>query len=142
MRWNGVFAAALVVSALTGLGCPPAPKKDYTPAELAGLGDLTEIMRELSQKADPWFGRRTETSFSDADYAQMLVDAERIEAAARGASGAPAAAHPKGFADFAKGLEAQAVTWREAAKSKDAKAVDAALEAMKQQCAGCHSAYR
>ena len=142
MRWNGILAAALVVSALTGLGCPPAPKKDYTPAELASLNDLTELMRELAQKGDPWFGRRTETSFTDADYALMLADADRIEAAARGAAGAPAVAQPKGFADFAKALELKSGAWRDAAKAKDAGAVGAALEGMLEQCRGCHSAYR
>jgi hypothetical protein len=136
------LVGAVLFGGVVGLGCPPAPAKDYTPAEIATVGDLTEVMRVLSHYADPWFGRRSATDFTEADYAKMLSDAEYIEAAARAAGGPLATGRPTGFADFAKGLETKTGTWRDAAKAKDPAKVGAALEAMRLQCKGCHSAYR
>jgi len=142
MKWNWLLVMATLGGAISALGCPPAPKQDYPVDELARVADLTEVMRVLAQTADPWFGRRTDASFADADYAQMLTDADRVAAAARAAAGPAAGAQPAGFVDFAKALELRAGAWREAAKANDAPAVGTALEAVREQCRGCHSAYR
>jgi cytochrome c556 len=134
--WLSVVGAALLG------GCPPAPAKAYTPAEVEGLTSLTEAMRVLAERADPWFGRRGDTSFSAEEFVAMAGDAEFVAAAGRAAGAQLAAGHPDGFRDYAKGLEAEAAKWQAAAQAKDAAAATAALTAIKERCAGCHSDYR
>jgi cytochrome c556 len=134
--WLPIAAAALLG------GCPPAPAKAYSPAEVEALGSLTEAMRVLAQRADPWFGRSGEASFSAEDFAAMITDAELVGAAARATGAQLAAGQPDGFRAYAKGLETEAGKWRAAAEAKDAAGTSAALTAAKEQCAGCHSDYR
>jgi cytochrome c556 len=142
MRSTWFLFTAVVLGAFLGAGCPPAPAKDYTPAELTKLDSLTELMRVNAHFADPWMKRRADTDFTSEDYVKMAADADLIEASARGIGGTVSAAEPDGFRTFAKGLETAAGQWREAAKAKDSARVDAALETMLKQCKGCHSAYR
>ena len=142
MRSTWMLFAVVAVGALLGAGCPPAPAKDYTPADLASLNDMTELMRVNAHYADPWLKRRTDTDFTAEDFAAMAKDAEYIEAVGRTLGGTVSSTEPDGFRTFAKGLEAAAGKWRDAATAKDAARVDAALEGMLSQCKGCHSAYR
>jgi len=134
--WLPVVAATLLG------GCPPAPAKAYTPAEVASLTSITEAMRVLAQRADPWFGRRSDSTFTAEEYAAMASDAEFVAAAGRVTGAQLAADRPNGFRDYGKGLEAEAGKWRAAAEAKDAAAATTALTAMKERCAGCHSDYR
>jgi len=131
-----------MAGALLGIGCPPAPAKDYTTAELAALGDLTELMRVNAHFADPWLKRRTDTDFTAEDFANMAKNADYLEASARGISGPGSSGRPDGFRTFAKALEAASGQWRDAAKAKDVAQTDQALQTMLAQCKGCHSAYR
>jgi cytochrome c556 len=142
MRSSWILFALVALGALLGAGCPPAPAKDYTPADLASLNDMTELMRVNAHYADPWFKRRTDTDFTVADFATMAKDAEYIAAVGHTLGGTVSSAQPEGFRTFAKGLEVAAGKWRDAAKAKDAAGVDAALEGMLEQCKGCHGAYR
>ena len=142
MRFTWILFAAVTLGALFGAGCPPAPAKDYTPAELATSNDLTELMRVNAHYADPWLKRRTDTDFTTEDFAEMAKSAVYIEAAGNGLASTPSTGRPEGFRTFAQGLAKAAGRWREAAEAKDAARVDAALEGMLSQCKGCHSAYR
>jgi cytochrome c556 len=142
MRSTSILVALVALGALFGAGCPPAPAKDYTPADLATLNDVTELMRVNAHYADPWFKRRTDTSFTDEEFASMARDAEHVEAAGRALGGAVSRAEPEGYRSFAKGLEQAAGKWRDAAQAKDAARVGEALEGVLAQCKGCHSAYR
>jgi len=141
MRLLWLVGSVLSGSAL-GLGSPAAPARSYTPAEIGSVRNPAEVMRVLAHYADPWFGRRADSSFTDEDYSQMISDAEYVQAAARTAGGPLAAGRPEGYASFAQGLETETGAWRDAAKAKNPVRVDAALEAMRLQCKGCHSEHR
>ena len=142
MRSTWILVALVTLGALLGAGCPPAPAKNYTPADLAALNDMTELMRVNAHYADPWFKRRTDSDFTAEDFAKMAHDADYLEAASRSLGGSASSGQPEGFRTFAKGLGEAAGKWREAAQAKDAARVGQALEGMLAQCKGCHSAYR
>jgi hypothetical protein len=124
--------------------CLPKPKKNYTPAELAGVGTLTEVMRVNAHYADPLFGVRDEASFSDAQFAQMVDASKMLEATAAHmlSSFAGKGDYDEGFADLSKKLGENATALLAAGESKNAAGASQALNAMLGSCKSCHSIYK
>lgn len=117
-----------------------APPKMSTPvADIPKLGSLKEVMDNQATTADPQFGKIGNTTYSDADYADFITTADRIEATSLKTK------------DFSKGPDFDALAMRlnekakalgTAAKAKDAAGSSNALKEMKATCKECHSKHR
>ena len=139
-----LFLGAALVAPLAGVGCVPAPAKAYSPDEIAKLESLPELMRTNAAKADPLWGKRSQASFTDAEFAAM-ADAGSVIQATGGRIAAQFGGKGKydaAFTDFANALAKQAGALEAAAKAKDAKAAGAALTEMKATCGNCHGVYK
>ncbi len=70
----------LVGSLVVLVSCVPAPKKAYSTAEISSIDSLQEVMRVQAQQADPLFSIRSQETFSDAEFEQMITVAGIIDA--------------------------------------------------------------
>ncbi|MBW2526874.1 MAG: hypothetical protein JRI23_22005 [Deltaproteobacteria bacterium] len=123
--------------------CVPAPKKNYTPAEVEKLPEIEEVMRVLAHEADPLFSIRDQETFSDDELARMKQAGMIIQRAAVGLADNHAETHGgESFRRFAHSLGTEARNLEESAGIKKAPRASAALSAMKEVCAGCHSKHR
>lgn len=138
---NKLVAVTLLVSATAA--CVPAPKKAYSPAEVQGLDDITEVMRVNAHTMDPLFAMEDQASFDDASFARFTEAAGTIQATGA-ALQKPSIARsfPEGFVAFAKTLETEAGKLGTAAGAKDAPASAAAIRGIHQTCRGCHDEMR
>ena len=134
----------LLVLIALGAACVPKPEKAYSPNEVAGIESLEELMRVNASKADPLFGIREQTSFTEGELASMADAGVMIEATAQrtaerfGGQGN----YDDGFVDYAKQLATHAKALSDAAGSKDAAAAGKALTEMRNTCRACHGVYK
>ncbi len=134
------FAVALAIATAS---CLPPPKKAYSAEEIGGIDSLEELMRVNASKADPLFGIRDQTSFTDDEFARMVDAGAKIEASGtRSAGFAGTGDYDDGFADFSNKLSAQGKALADAGTAKDAAAASKALNDMRGTCKGCHGVYR
>ena len=131
---------AILLSALAA--CVPAPKKDYTPADIEGVTEIDELMRVHAKHADPLFSIRDRERFDDAEYAQMKEAAALFEATAAQLEKDFAPKYEPGFAELARRFGDQAGTLASAAEARDATAAGEALAQMRATCANCHRDHR
>jgi hypothetical protein len=130
--------------------CVPKPKKNYTPAEIAGVEQVNEVMRVNAHYADPLFALRDNASFSDGQFSQMIDASKMLQAAAAHMASKFAVKgdsdktgfYDEGFIDLSKTMEENAKALLAASESKNAEAASAALNAMRGTCQSCHSIYK
>ena len=136
---------SLLIGSLVLLtACVAAPKKAYSPAEISSIGDLEEVMRVQAQQADPLFSIRSQETFSDAEFEQMLAVAGMIDATSTQLDDkfTGTGSFDDGFGDYAKQLNGTAKALQTAAEAKDAAAAGEALKEMKSTCSSCHGVYK
>ena len=135
----------LLVGSLVLLSsCVAAPKKAYSAADISSIDSIEEVMRVQAQQADPLFSIRSQESFSDAEFEQMVTVAAMIDATSThlGEKFAGTGSFDDGFADFAKQLNGAAGALKSAAEAKDAAGAGEALKKMKSTCSSCHGVYK
>lgn len=132
----------LLVLSLALAACVPAPKKDYTPADVAAVDDIHELMRIHAKNADPLFAISDQESFTEAELAQMKEAGALIQATSAKLENDIAKDFPEGFADLARQLGEHASALSAAASANDAAGARAALTGMKDTCRGCHGSFR
>jgi hypothetical protein len=137
------LAPWLVLIALGGSpGCVPSPKQDYTLEQIGKLESLEELMRVQAQAADPLFKRRTQASYSEAEFQAMLQAAGRVEATATTLFKRFGKSRPQPFAELANKLKIGSTELLAAAQARQAAKASAALEAMRSACASCHKQFK
>jgi cytochrome c556 len=119
----------------------PKPKKDYPTEEIGQISSLEELMRVQAQTIDPWFKKRDQKSFTDAEFNDAKAAGLRIQSSAKTVAGL-GAGKKAGFVELATQLEAQATDFANGADAKDPAKVTGALVAMKATCMSCHKAHR
>lgn len=122
--------------------CVPAPKKDYTPADIDQIEALDELMRVHAKHADPLFAIRDEEQFDEAELAKMREAGAILQAAAAQLESVFAPRFEAGFADHARRLGDQAGALSAAAEAADAVAARDALARIRETCSGCHRDHR
>jgi hypothetical protein len=133
---NGLFLGAVALAALSSCG----PPVNNTPvAGIPAITSLTALMDVQATAADPQFGKRDQTSFTDAEFAALADTGAKIDATS------------KRLKEFTKGPEWDAMGAKlnehanalsKAAQAKDAAGAGAALSGMKTVCKDCHSKFR
>ena len=138
---NKLVVVALIVSAAAA--CVPAPKKAYSPAEIQGLEDISEVMRVNAHTMDPLFAMEDQASFDDATFARFTEASATIRATGAALQKPSIAkSFPDGFVTFARTLETEAGKLGTAAEAKDGSAAGAAIRGIHQTCRGCHDEMR
>jgi len=135
-----LLVALLVVPG--SLACVPKPKQDYTIEQLARLESLEELMRVQAATADPLFAKRKQSTYTEDEFQGMYRGALRLRAAATSLRDRFGKKFPARFAGFASQLLDGATALENAAASKLEQRAAAALESMRQACAGCHRAFK
>jgi hypothetical protein len=130
-----VLAALLVA-------CVPKPKQDYTVEQLAQLDSLKELMRVQAATADPLFAKRKQSTFTEGEFQAMYRGALRLRATSTSLRDRFGKKFQTRFAGFASQLLDGATALENAAASKLEQRASAALESMRQACAGCHRAFK
>jgi hypothetical protein len=123
-------------------GCVPKPKQDYSVAELGKLESLEELMRVQASVADPLFAKRKQSVFSKEEFEAMYGGSMRLKATASRLRDHFAGKFGPRFSGFASQLLDGATELGNAAAAKLEQKSSAALESMKQACAGCHKAFK
>lgn len=137
---NKLAAVALIVSVTA---CVPAPKKAYSPAEVQGLDDITEVMRVNAHTMDPLFAMEDQAQFDDATFARFTEASATIRSTGAALQKpAIAKSFPEGFVTFARTLETEAGKLGTAAEARDGAAAGAAIRGIHQTCRGCHDEMR
>ena len=132
----------LLIVTIALAACVPAPKKDYTPAEVESVNELDEIMRIHAKHADPLFSIRDQESFSDAEFAQMKEAGDLLRATSDQLVTEFTPKFDAGFGEIAKKLGDHASALSVAAEGRDAAAARTAIAGMREACASCHGTYR
>jgi hypothetical protein len=128
---------------LMAASCVPKPERSYTPEQVSEITSLEEVMHLLAHRADPLFGIREQTNFSQEEYAHMAQAAEIIVAAgAHLESFVGQESFDDGFGTHAKELGQHGAALLEATESSNPRGAGEALSAVKNSCKDCHSAYR
>jgi cytochrome c556 len=130
-----LLVSGLVVAVLAA--CTPT---NNTPVEgIPKIQSLSELMAVQATAADPQFGKASQESFTDAEFAELAGVGAKIDATSK---------HLKTFSkgpDFdALGmkLNEKANGLSTAAAAKDAAGARTALTDMKATCKECHSKFR
>lgn len=134
-----LLPAVLAASAALAVIACGAPVKNTPIAEIPALPSLKDVMDNQATTADPQFAKRSNASFTDADYAGFTEASQRI-----GATSLKIKDFSKGpdFDALAMKLHGNAEALGKAAAAKDAAASSAALNDMKATCKECHSKFR
>jgi hypothetical protein len=134
---------SVVFCVLVGaLGCVPAPKQDYTLAQLGQLDSLKELMRVQAQAADPLFNKRKQSSYSVQELQTMAGTARRLLITSAAVRDRFATGKPARFSALASDLVTAVTELRGAAETREASRASAALESMRAACSACHRAFR
>ena len=123
-------------------GCVPKPKQDYTVDQIGKLESLRELMRVQAAIADPLFGKRKQAVFSKEEFAAMYGGSLRLRASATNLRDRFAGKFGARFGGFASQLLDGATELGNAAAAELEQRSAAALESMRQACAGCHRAFK
>ena len=123
-------------------GCVPKPKQDYTVDQLGKLESLSELMRVQAAVADPLFAKRKQSVFSKEELEAMYGGSLKLRATATRLRDHFAGKFGPRFAGFASQLLDGATELGNAAAAKLEQKSSAALESMRQACAGCHRAFK
>jgi len=125
----------LAAFASTACGHATAP---VSPAGVASLATLDDVMETQEHAAEPQFARIGSGSFTDAEYAELARVGEILQATSK-----KTLEFTRGpeFDGFANQLGASAKALADAAAAKDATAVSKALGDAKATCAACHSKF-
>lgn len=135
------LGATLLVATLAG-GCVPKPKQAYSNDQIKQLESLEELMRVQAQAADPLFGRIGQASYSDAEYGNMALLAQKLQAASEAITSRFSQNRPPTFSTYAKRLGEQAGELLTATGSKDAGKSSASLSGIRETCKTCHKEHR
>ena len=135
------FSAAVVVAAAVG-GCVPKPKQAYSNDQIKQLESLEELMRVQAEAADPQFGRIGQASFSEAEYANLGVLGQKLQATSEAITSRFSQNRPPSFSSYAKRLGEQAGELFTASQAKDAGKASAALTGIRETCKTCHKEHR
>jgi cytochrome c556 len=142
VRFTSEIVKRLAALVLAVAACVPAPKKDYTPAEIEGVQELDELMRVHAKHADPLFSIRDQESFDDADYGRMKDAGELLQATAVRLEKDFAPKFEPGFAELARRFGDQAQALTAAAEGRDAAAARDVLGRLRETCGSCHRDHR
>ena len=130
-----MLAAVLVAG---GAACGP-PKKQTPIEEIPKLTKLGDVMDNQATVMDPLFKKIGQTTYTDADWADVTAAAAKVQATSLK------------IKDFSKGAEFDALAMKlnqqatelgNSYGSKDAAAANNALMAMKATCKECHKKFR
>lgn len=130
----------LLATTLTLTACATASIPSHTPAEVAAMEGLDELMAVHKATTS---GLWNKTELSDEDWAKAEQSSPILRAAATrvaerfGGQGE----FDDGFIDYANIVAAQADALGVAAESRDDAAASAAMTEMKAACDGCHGVY-
>ncbi len=128
---------------LMAASCVPKPERNYAPEQVSEIASVQEVMRLLAERADPLFGLREQTNFTQEEFARMAQAAEIIVAAgAHLETFVGQGTFDEGFGTHSKELGQQGGAMLEATESNNPKGAGEALSAVKNTCKDCHSAYR
>ena len=136
MRTYGLPLSSLL--ALVLAACTP-PHRDVPAKDVPALGKLDEVMDVQATVADPWFGKASATSFTEAEFTTLADVGERIQATS---ARTKAFSRGPGFDALADRLGGTGKELGDAAGRKDARAATQALAAMKATCKECHTKFR
>jgi hypothetical protein len=123
-------------------GCVPKPKQAYTVDQIGKLESLEELMRTQASVADPLFAKRKQSVFSKEEFEAMYGGSLKIRATATRLRDHFAGKFGARFSGYAGQLLDGATELGNASAAKLEQKSAAALESMKQACAGCHKAFK
>ena len=133
-------AAGLLLLGLLGstnVGCGH-DRAAVTPADVASLGTLDDVMEAQEHAAEPHFSKLDRTTFSSEEFASLTRLGELLQA-----TSAKTLEYSRGpaFDELAKRLGTNAKALATAATASDAAGVSRALGEAKATCDACHSQF-
>lgn len=125
-----------------GTGCLAKPKQSYSTEQLKQVESLEEIMRVQAEAADPLFAKTGQASFSDGDFAAMILLAHKLETTAESLKTRFSQNRPPSFGTYAGRMGEQATELFNSAHTKDAAKASLALTGIRETCRTCHKEHR
>lgn len=123
-------------------GCVAKPKAQYSPAQMAKIDSVEEIMRVLYHELNPIWKMDSLTSIS-ANHKELLMRAsQKVEASAAVLSQKIGQGRPPDFIKYARQLQQQAGQLGQAAEKQQAAQVRGLITALGNTCEACHGQFQ
>ncbi|MCC6807526.1 MAG: cytochrome c [Deltaproteobacteria bacterium] len=117
--------------------CGPKP---FVPTDkIATLDRLDDVMHVQARDADPWFKKIGQAQYADADWEALATVALRMQTTA---AKSKSFSRGQSFDVLADRLAKDGADLAAAVSTKEAPAVNAALEKMRGTCRACHKEFK